>query len=95
MLRTHCVSVRLNSDELAKLDAQRCTMQRGAFMRRAWSGARLPRPIPPVNVDALAQLRGLASNLNQLAHHANRGGRIELAELARLVDGIRTALAGL
>jgi hypothetical protein len=85
----------MTADELAALDAQRATLPRGAHLRRAWAGAKLPRPIPGANVDALGQLRGLASNLNQLARHANQSGQVELAELAATVAGLRATLAGL
>lgn len=94
-MRTHCVSVRLNPSELAQLDTARCTLPRGAYLRRAWAGARLPRPVPPANVEALTQLRGLASNLNQLARHANQNGQLDLAGLAGLVAQLRRTLAGL
>jgi len=94
-MRTHCVSVRLNPAELAQLDTQRGSLPRGAMLRRAWAGARLPRPVPHANADALAQLRGLASNLNQLARHANQSHALDLAELARTVAGLRRTLAGL
>lgn len=94
-MRKHCVSVRLNPDELAQLDRQRGRMPRGSFMRRAWTGARLPRPVPAANAAALTQLRGLAANVNQLARHANTHGLVDLAELGRQVGELRRLLAGL
>jgi hypothetical protein len=94
-MRTHCVSVRLNMEELLTLDAQRGRTPRGAHLRRIWSGAKLPRLIPATNADALQQLRGVASNLNQLAHHANAAHTLELAALAAAVGDLRKALAGL
>lgn len=94
-MRTHCVSVRLNPAELTVLDSQRGTLPRGAYLRRAWLGARLPRPLPAANQEALLQLRGLATNLNQLARHANADHAIELGELHRLVGNLRLTLAGL
>lgn len=94
-MRTHCVSVRLNPSELAQLDATRCTLPRGTYLRHAWAGTRLPRPVPAANAEALAQLRGLASNLNQLARHANQHALLDLTELAGLVAQLRRTLAGL
>lgn len=94
-MRTHCVSVRLNPAELALLDAARCTLPRGAYLRRAWSGARLPRPVPAANAEALAQLRGMAANLNQLARYANQGSGLDLVGLIDLVAQLRRTLMGL
>lgn len=94
-MRTHCVSVRLNSDELLALDAQRGRMRRGTYFRRVWRGAKLPRLIPTVNADALQQLRGVASNLNQLARHANAEHALDLTALAATVGELRRALVGL
>lgn len=94
-MRTHCVSVRFDPAELAQLDAARCTMPRGAYLRHAWSGARLPRPIPAANAEALAQLRGVAANLNQVARHANQGGGLDLESLMDLVARLRRTLVGL
>ncbi|WP_438332340.1 plasmid mobilization relaxosome protein MobC [Burkholderia pseudomallei] len=94
-MRTHCVSVRLNSDELRALDAQRGRTKRGSYLRRVWSGAKLPRLIPAANADALQQLRGVASNLNQLARRANTEHSLELTTLVATVGELRKALAGL
>ncbi|QUN80416.1 plasmid mobilization relaxosome protein MobC [Burkholderia pseudomallei] len=89
------MSVRLNTEELLTLDGQRGRTPRGAYLRRMWSGAKLPRLIPAANADALDQLRGIASNLNQLARHANAAHTLELAALAATVGDLRKALAGL
>ncbi|CAH2898836.1 MAG: hypothetical protein PCALPYG88_3752 [uncultured Paraburkholderia sp.] len=94
-MRTHCVSVRLNSDELLVLDAQRGRTRRGSYLRRVWSGAKLPRLIPAANADALQQLRGVASNLNQLARRANAEHALELIALAATASELRKTLAGL
>jgi hypothetical protein len=94
-MRTHCVSVRLNSDELLALDTQRGNITRGAYVRRAWSGAKLPRVVPAANADALQQLRGVAANLNQLTRHANGEHTLELTALARTVGELRKVLTGL
>jgi len=95
--RTHCVSSRLNSLELAELDAIRGQQQRGAFLRLAALSptSPRPRPIPEASADALRQLRGLAANLNQLARHANQTEQLELTELSRLVADLRAVLIGL
>ncbi len=94
-MRTHCVSVRLNADELLMLDTQRGRLRRGAYLRHVWSGVKLPRTIPTVNADALQQLRGIASNLNQLARYANTERSLDLTALAIAVGTLRKALAGL
>lgn len=95
MRRTHCVSVRLNPAELALLDSQRGTLPRGAQMRRAWAGVRLPRPVPAINAEALAQLRGIATNLNQLARRTNAGDDLDFAMLSYLLSSARAVLAGI
>lgn len=84
-LRTHCVSIRLSPVELAQLDQQRGAMSRGTYMRRIWSGARLPRPMPAVTAEALDLLRRMSANLNQLAKSTNAGQDLDYQMLTWLV----------
>lgn len=95
--REHCVSVRLNLDELERLDAQRApvNMQRGEYLRAA-ALHRLPPTIPSVNRDAWVELSRLSSNVNQLARAVNEGRadlpNVDLAELYRAVADLRLSL---
>jgi len=99
LLRTHHISVRLNSDELAKLDALRAPvrMQRGEFLRAA-ALHRLPRTIPGLNQVAWTELSRAASALNHIAHHINAAsvaGREfmpEVSEAREVLSAFRLAL---
>jgi hypothetical protein len=92
--REHCVSVRLNPAELAKLDAMKGQMQRGEAMRFAFLGTP-PQPAPPaVNVRAWQQLARVQANLNQLARAANAGDAVEIKEVLEAVREFRNALIG-
>lgn len=102
--REHCVSVRLNADELARLDAARGAPRPGAHQRGEWLRMaaldRLPRTVPAVNAHAWTELARVAANLNQ-AQRAVNEGRAEgypvalfddlaarVAELRRLLIGV-------
>ena len=69
-VRGHCVSVRLNADELAQLDTlcSSMNMQRGEYLRAASLHIMPPPPviIPALNKTAWTELAAAASNLNQL-----------------------------
>lgn len=69
--RRHCVSVRLNVQELRLLDEKRDRHQRGEWLRLA-ALDRLPPPPPPaLNREAWTALDSAAGNLNQIAKHLN------------------------
>ena len=90
--RTHCVSVRLNVAELAKLDTQRGEMQRGEYLRVA-ALHRLPFVVPESNKIAWVKLEKLADNLNQ-----NQAGslnqQIDIDHLLSQIDALRNDLLG-
>lgn len=88
-LRTHCVSVRLNTAELAALDKIRRKFQRGETLRMI-SFSRLPTPVivPEINRELATNIGRSFGNLATLAT-AMRGG--EYVPL----DQIKTALADL
>ena len=92
-LRDHCVSVRLNSQELAALDECRKRMRRGEALR-ALAFYEMPRPIPQINSEVWTELSKSASNLNQLAHHLNSGGDVQINEVRRALDDFRSRLIG-
>lgn len=99
--REHCVSVRLNSAELADLDAARAgvKMQRGEYLRSASRGV-LPTTIPQINREAWANLARVAGNLNQYQQAINGGSSNGhppevIQELADLVQKLRADLLGI
>ncbi len=69
--RRHCVSVRVNEAELARLDRERGHYRRGEWLRRSWLKTTPRQAVPEVNRDAWAALARVSGNLNQLAYHAN------------------------
>lgn len=91
--RTHCVSVRMNAAELAALDSRRGQYARGEYMRLAFFDA-LPPVIPELNREAWSELSRAASNLNQLAKHANEGGELDPDNLRAMLADFRNALIG-
>lgn len=92
--RNHCVSVRLNPAELAKLDSERGKIQRGAWLRDSWLGTLPPAPAPELNREAWIELSRAASNLNQLSKRLNEGGDVGLDEAKAELDAFRLALLG-
>lgn len=99
--REHCVSVRLNSVELAWLDGARAgvRMQRGEYLRSASRGV-LPPTIPQINREAWASLARVAGNLNQYQAQINGGlsnGHPPevIRDLADLVQKLRSQLLGI
>lgn len=94
--RGHCVSVRLNAAELARLDAVRGRFQRGEWLRMA-ALDRLPPTVPEINREAWTDLSRAAGNLNQIARHLNESGiddadaiRAELAVFRAMLIGVRS-----
>jgi len=91
--RNHCVSVRLNTGELATLDARRGAYQRGEWLRMA-ALDKLPPTVPAINVQAWAELARAAANLNQIARALNAGEKIERGGLRDQLNHFRAALIG-
>ncbi len=67
-LRTHCVSVRLNHDELQLLNAKRGDKSKGEWIRLA-SLDKLPIVVPSINIEAWKSLADISQKLNKLLHH--------------------------
>lgn len=100
LLRSHTVSVRLNSAELADLDSARVgvKMQRGEYLRSASRGV-LPPTIPQINREAWSNLARVAANLNQYQSQINAGilhghPPEAIQELGELVQKLRAELLG-
>lgn len=91
--RHHCVSVRLNDEELAQLDRQRGAMARGEWLRCA-ALDKLPPVVPEPNQQKWAELARHGANLNQIARHLNAGGGADAAEIRVALDDYRVALLG-
>lgn len=89
--RTHCISSRLNADELDRLDQVRGRIRRGTYMRLLFNDS-LPAPVPEVNRQAYAQLARSASNLNQIAHRLNMSQHIEMQEALDALRDFRARL---
>lgn len=70
--RDHCVSTRLNKNELDLLDSRRNNFERGEWLRMA-AIDRLPSTIPALNREAWVELARLAGNLNQFQAAINQG----------------------
>lgn len=73
------VNVRLTDDEYAQLINDANGGSKAELLRSAYFGrkANVPRAVPALNREAWTDLSRLASNLNQLAHHANSTGQID------------------
>lgn len=91
--RSHCVSVRVNADELAALDAKRGPYLRGEWLRMA-ALDRLPPIVPEINREAWVNLARAAANLNQLSRYLNDGGDAETEEIRAELAAFRAALVG-
>ena len=67
-IRTHCVSVRLNEEELIILDSKRGQYKKGEWLRMA-SLNKLPPVLPEINREAWIKLGSLSQDLNHLLKH--------------------------
>lgn len=67
-LRTHCVSVRLNNEELSLLNERRGRYRKGEWLRMAFQH-NLPSVIPPINLEAWKILGEISQKLNRLTAH--------------------------
>ncbi|MBS4433260.1 hypothetical protein E2566_08155 [Pectobacterium punjabense] len=68
ILRCHCVSVRLNNEELSLLNERRGHHRKAEWLRMAFQH-NLPSVIPPVNLKAWKTLGEISQNLNKLVVH--------------------------
>jgi len=67
-LRIHCVSVRLNKEELELLNSSRGDKRKGEWLRMA-SLQKLPPAIPAINIEAWQSLTTISQKLNKLINH--------------------------
>ena len=98
-LRTHCVSVRITTSELEKLDSMRGGISRGSFFRDIFLGRKIPAPVPKDNRQAYIETARWASNLNQIARALhNYGAEIQARgteEIYSYLKNFRMRLIGL
>ncbi|MBI0557240.1 hypothetical protein F6Q06_22550 [Pectobacterium parmentieri] len=68
ILRSYCVSVRLNNEELSLLNERRGTHRKGEWLRMAFLH-NLPAVIPSINLEAWKTLGEISQKLNRLVAH--------------------------
>lgn len=96
-LRTYCVSVRLNINELIKLNAMRGPYTKGAWLRMA-SLQQFPPVIPAINIEAWKALSDISQKLNRIATHIDAKSKesqlthTELFAVRRLIKELRQNL---
>ncbi|MCO5784665.1 ATP-binding protein [Citrobacter meridianamericanus] len=91
-IRTHCVSVRLNEEELNILNDKRGEYKKGEWLRMA-SLNTLPPVLPEINREAWVMLGKLAQELNQLLGHLDKkqaDSELTLTELFAVRRQIKT-----
>ncbi|MFV4767953.1 MULTISPECIES: ATP-binding protein [Citrobacter freundii complex] len=96
-IRTHCISVRLNEEELNILNDKRGEYKKGEWLRMA-SLNTLPPVLPEINREAWVMLGKLAQELNQLLGHLDKKQadseltRTELFAVRRQIKTLREHL---
>ncbi|ELY4080184.1 MAG: hypothetical protein E6017_16490 [Kluyvera cryocrescens] len=96
-LRTHCVSVRLNQDELQLLNKKRGDKSKGEWLRLA-SLDKLPLSVPAINIEAWKSLAEISQKLNNLICHLDTkssGGELtktEIFAVKRQISELRSCL---
>lgn len=68
MLRTHCVSVRLNHRELTKLNTLRGYYAKGEWLRMVFLHE-LPAIVPSINIEAWKYLADINQTIQRIAKH--------------------------
>jgi hypothetical protein len=98
-LRTHCVSVRLNNDELQRLNAKRGDRSKGEWLRLAFL-EKLPIAVPAINIEAWKSLSEISQKLNKLVAHLDNKSQgssltqTELFAVKRQISELRINLVG-
>jgi len=67
-LRSHCVSVRLNNEELTLLNEKRGCHRKGEWLRLSLLN-KLPAVVPAINIEAWKSLSDISQKLNKLVAH--------------------------
>ena len=96
-VRSYCVSVRLNAEELQLLNIKRGSYKKGEWLRMA-SLQRLPPAIPAINTKAWKALTEISQKLNRIAAHIDGKSKdshlthTELFAVKRQLEELRTNL---
>ncbi|HGF4744279.1 ATP-binding protein [Escherichia coli] len=96
-IRTHCISVRVNEEELNILNDKRGAYKKGEWLRMALLNV-LPPVLPELNREAWVMLGKLAQELNQLLAHLDKKQpdsgltRTELFAVRRQIKALREHL---
>ena len=97
LLRTHCISVRLNHEELQLLNAKRGEKSKGEWLRLA-SLDKLPIVVPSINIEAWKSLSEISQKLNKLVAHLDNKSQgspltqTELFAVKRQISELRMKL---
>ena len=92
--RTHCVTTRLNDEELEELKRRKGNIPYGVYVRQVLLG-RPPKQVPEVNRKAYAETARWASALNQIARKLNMGEDVDISEISRVLSAFRQSLLGI
>ena len=92
-VRTHQVKVMFNDYEIGCLDMARGHRSRAEVLRFLLLH-KMPPPIPELNSLAWTDLSRAAANLNQIAHHLNSGGVLEIEQVKAVLEHFRASLIG-
>lgn len=68
LLRSHCISVRLNDEELTLLNEKRGRHRKGEWLRLSLIN-KLPAVVPAINFEAWKTLGEISQKLNKLVAH--------------------------
>jgi hypothetical protein len=96
-LRSHCVSVRLNDEELTLLNEKRGRHRKGEWVRLALI-EKLPVTVPPINLEAWKSLSEISQKLNKLVAHLDNKSQgssltqTELFAVKRQISELRMKL---
>lgn len=97
LLRTHCISVRLNQDELQLLNTKRGDKSKGEWLRLAFL-EKLPVAVPAINIEAWKSLSEISQKLNKLVAHLDNKSQgssltqTELFAVKRQISELRMKL---
>lgn len=94
-LRSHCVSCRMNEDELYQLDQRRGKYRRGEYIRLAFFDSLPPSAPPAMNREAWLVLSKIAGNLATLATAMRGGEYIPFDQIKAEVEDFRKKLIGI
>ena len=96
-IRSYCISVRLNEEELIILESKRGQYKKGEWLRMT-SLNKLPPALPEINREAWVKLGNLSQDLNHLLNHLDSKSpdseltRTELFALRRQIKTLRDHL---